>query len=134
MKEDWSDIEKNRRKHYAPYPDTKAGDRYGWFEFFTPHGDCLHCLVVAGDPLAAPDSHDAWDHVSVTLTERGRHMPTRLPSWREMCYVKSRFWEKSETVVQFHPMESAYVNDNEFVLHLWKKAGVDYELPPNKCV
>lgn len=64
-----------------------------------------------------------WDHVSVSL-------PHRTPSWNEMNHVKDLFFEENETVVQFHPKKSEYVNFHPHVLHLWKKHGLEYELPP----
>jgi hypothetical protein len=54
-----------------------------------------------------------WNHVSVSL-------PTRCPSWEEMCYVKNVFFDPEETVMQLHPPESTYVNNHPFCLHLWQ--------------
>lgn len=68
-----------------------------------------------------------WEHVSVSTA-------TRCPTWEEMCIVKDLFWSRSETVQQFHPRATDYVNTHEFCLHLWKKSGVDAELPPMACV
>lgn len=64
-----------------------------------------------------------WDHVSISL-------PNRTPSWSEMCFVKELFFDDDETVVQFHPKKSDYVNFHPFTLHLWKKQDLEYELPP----
>lgn len=64
-----------------------------------------------------------WEHVSVSL-------PNRCPNWDEMCFVKSAFWEDEETVLEFHPKRSEYVSIHPFCLHLWKKVGIDHELPP----
>jgi hypothetical protein len=57
----------------------------------------------------------AWEHVSVSVI--GKHF---CPSWEEMCFVKNLFWDEEETVIQFHPPKSEYVNMHEYVLHLWK--------------
>lgn len=64
-----------------------------------------------------------WDHVSVSLNNR-------CPNWEEMCMIKDIFWEEEETVVQFHPKKSAYVNNHPYVLHMWKRVGDEIELPP----
>ncbi len=64
-----------------------------------------------------------WDHVSVSL-------PNRCPNWKEMCFIKQLFWGKDETVIQFHPKESEYINFNPNVLHMWKKQDQEYDLPP----
>lgn len=64
-----------------------------------------------------------WDHVGVSL-------PARIPNWKEMCFIKDIFFEEEETVVQFHPPKSQYVNYHSFCLHLWRRHGTVYELPP----
>ena len=58
----------------------------------------------------------------------------RCPTWGEMCQVKELFWRDDETVVQFHPAKSEYVNDHSYCLHLWKQTGVDFVLPPSILV
>lgn len=69
-----------------------------------------------------------WEHASVS------HMDDDLiPSWDDMAYVKDKFWDDEETVIQFHPKKSEYVNNFQ-VLHLWKKIDIDFELPPSILV
>lgn len=65
-----------------------------------------------------------WDHVSVSL-------PTRTPTWEEMCHVKDLFFELNETVVQFHPSIEEYVNNHPHCLHLWRSQTEAHELPPS---
>jgi hypothetical protein len=57
------------------------------------------------------------EHVSVHITV-GKTQKT--PTWEQMCFVKDLFWGKEDTVVQYHPPESQYVNVHEHVLHLWR--------------
>lgn len=64
-----------------------------------------------------------WEHVSVSLKHR-------CPTWNEMCYIKSIFWDDEEAVVQFHPKKSEYVNHHPYCLHLWKRTGFDWDTPP----
>ena len=64
-----------------------------------------------------------WDHVSVSLFNR-------CPTWDEMCYIKNLFFDDDETVIQFHPSKKDYVNYHPHTLHLWKRQGQEYELPP----
>ena len=68
-----------------------------------------------------------WDHVSVSL--KGR-----CPTWAEMCFVKNIFFDDEETVIQFHPKKSKYVNQHPYTLHLWKNQTNDIELPPSEFV
>lgn len=51
-----------------------------------------------------------------------------------MCKVKDLFWGEEDCVVQFHPPKSVYVNNHEFVLHLWRKIGSQFETPPGILV
>lgn len=76
--------------------------------------------VIASDGMG-------WEHVSVSLVNRA-------PNWREMCFIKSLFWDKDDCVVQYHPPESEYVNNHEHCLHLWKPIGKDIPLPPSILV
>lgn len=68
------------------------------------------------------DNGTDWEHVSVS-------MKNRMPHWEVMTFIKDLFWRIDETVIQFHPKKTEYVNDHENVLHLWKhKSG--HDLPP----
>lgn len=64
-----------------------------------------------------------WEHVSVSLA-------TRLPTYSEMQFVKELFWDDEETVIEYHPPKSRYVNNHPFCLHLWKPIDVEIPLPP----
>mgnify|MGYP006874677943 CR=1 FL=1 len=68
-----------------------------------------------------------WEHVSVSYRRR-------TPTWDEMCKVKDMFWNDNETVVQYHPKKSEYKNLHPYCLHLWRKRGEDFELPPREYV
>lgn len=72
---------------------------------------------------------DGWEHVSISLNFRD-------PTWDEMCYFKSLFWDEEDFVVQMHPPKSDYVNNHPYCLHLWRKAGTNdfCERPPSLLV
>ena len=55
-----------------------------------------------------------WEHVSVTPFDG------HIPTWEEMCMIKTIFWGPEETVIQFFPKEDQYVNIVDNCLHLWK--------------
>ena len=59
-----------------------------------------------------------WEHVSVAIPAEKRN-----PTWDEMCYIKSLFWEEEDAVVQLHPPKSQYVNLAPYCLHLWRPSG-----------
>ena len=74
--------------------------------FTIPFGS-YEFVVIASDGMG-------WEHVSVSLKNR-------CPNWTEMCYMKNLFWDKEDCVVQFHPPQNEYVNNNENCLHLWRQ-------------
>lgn len=64
-----------------------------------------------------------WEHVSVSLRDR-------LPSWEEMCFIKSLFWDSDDCVVQYHPAATYYVNYHAYCLHLWRPTQDVLPVPP----
>lgn len=99
---------------------TNSGDNYG--KFWIPHPSIKQRLQV----IAAP-SDSEWQHVSVSL-------PSRCPTWEEMCFIKGLFWDEHEVVVQFHPAKDQYVNNHPFCLHLWRHNKVEMPTPPSILV
>lgn len=71
--------------------------------------------IIASDGLG-------WEHVSVSL-------PTRCPTWEEMCRIKSLFWDDEDCVVQYHPKRSSYVNNHPYCLHMWRPTFVEMPMP-----
>lgn len=69
-----------------------------------------------------------WEHVSVSINRK------RTPSWEIMAQVKDLFWDQEDTVIQFHPPRSQYVNFHPFCLHLWRPIGVEIPLPDPRLV
>lgn len=70
-----------------------------------------------------------WEHVSITI----RNAP-RCPTWDEMCFIKSLFWNDEDMVVQFHPPKSEHVNIHKFCLHLWRSKDLVIPNPPKWMV
>jgi len=73
-----------------------------------------------------------WEHVSVTVANLSKRRPKerRCPSWEEMQWIKEQFWRPDETVVQYHPAQSDYINCHPYCLHLWKPRFTALPLPP----
>jgi hypothetical protein len=84
------------------------------------NGKVLRCIV--SDQLN-------WDHVSVSI-ENGKYPPT----WDDMSFIKDLFFDDEETVIQYHPPKSRYVNIHPGVLHMWRPHGVAIPLPPTIMV
>lgn len=99
------------------YTSTRSNGNNGAFDIPTKKGTLW---IIISDQLL-------WDHVSVSLK-------SRIPTWKEMCFVKNLFWEPEETVIQYHPAESKYINQCPFVLHLWKPQGIQIPMPPIEFV
>src|SRR5262245_3564438 len=108
---------------------SKPGDLFGVFIVpanHAPHGRALKMIAADGQETG-------WDHVSVSLWQPNQRIK-QLHTWREMCFVKSLFWDESECVVQFHPPQENYVNLHPGVLHLWKQTNGAFPMPPIECV
>ena len=73
---------------------------------------------------------EGWEHVSITI-ERPKQ---RVPTWDEMCMFKNLFWLPEETVVQYHPAKTQYVNAPKNVLHLWRPINEKLPTPPQNFV
>ena len=107
----------------GPWGSDGGYGMYGAFRIAGPCGSELVILASAGVEL----EDEGWEHASVSVKHR-------TPNWTEMCFVKDLFWEDHETVVQFHPRKSEYVNQHPFALHLWKNNRFDYVLPNHLLV
>lgn len=66
-----------------------------------------------------------WEHISVCPYKR-----SYTPSWDDMCALKDMFFHEDETVVQYHPAKSEYVNNMPNCLHLWKPTAAELPTPP----
>ena len=97
------------RKEHPSLGKSPKGASFGYFE----RGPLR---IISGG------SGDEWEHVSVSCADR-------TPIWGEMCIVKQMFWGDHETVLEFHPRQSEYINQHPFVLHLWKQKDENHPLP-----
>lgn len=100
--------------------------------FSIPH----HRIIGYMYNVQASDGMD-WEHVSISLVDiRSKKAKTvkRCPTWEEMCYIKSVFWDDEDAVMQIHPPKSEYINNHAYVLHLWKPIGKEIFRPPSILV
>lgn len=102
----------------GPFKSSNLDGNNGAFEF---KHDQIWIRIIASDG-------DDWDHVSVSLSVK------RCPDWEEMCLVKSMFWDDEDTVIQFHPPKSEYVNNHNFCLHLWRPQDYQIKTPPSYMI
>ena len=121
--------EKNRITNHPYYGSDSSFGNNGVFKIHPPFS-VKEYLCIVSDMLG-------WEHVSVSMTKTNnasKKKTNAIPTWDDMCFIKSLFWDEDDTVLQFHPKKSEYVNNHDKVLHLWRKVGVDHELPPNMMI
>lgn len=68
-----------------------------------------------------------WEHCSVS-------MPTRCPSWEQMCSIKELFWNDDECCIEYHPAKKDYINNHPYCLHIWKPIKEEIPMPPSIMV
>lgn len=68
-----------------------------------------------------------WEHVSVSPCNKKR---TTCPTWEEMCEIKDTFFRPEESVIEYHPAKSDYVNLCNTCLHLWRPVDGKFPMPP----
>jgi hypothetical protein len=83
-------------------------------------------LRIGGTVLfAIASDQGGWEHVSVSVA-----VNNRCPTWEEMAEVAALFWDKEDTVIQFRPPASDYVNCHRYCLHWWRPTHADLPRPP----
>lgn len=91
-------------------------------------GGAAYVFKLCGQSLSVIASvGGGWDHVSVCHKKR-------CPTWHEMCKIKEMFFDDEDTVIQFHPPKSTYVNVHPRCLHLWRTQKTEVKLPPIEFV
>ncbi len=71
---------------------------------------------------------EGWEHVSITRSD------SKMPTWKDMCYMKAQFWGDEDVVMQLHPAKSEWISNHDKCLHLWRPTFVDLPLPPSEMV
>jgi len=132
MKSDWSHLEKFRMKAKDGPFDSPAGARYGAFQI-KMSGE--HYAVIADDGCGGEGGDKTgWEHVSVRALVDPTLRMSRIPTWREMCRIKSLFWNDDEVVVQYHVDGDEKIDVHPCVLHLWRPVDGVFPMPDSKMV
>lgn len=74
--------------------------------------------------LVIASNGGGWEHVSVSNEKH-------IPSWNVMSKIKDLFFNDDETVIQFHPPKSEYINNHNNCLHLWRNIRNETKTPPS---
>lgn len=110
------------------------GDRNGAF-VLQRNNYCVHIIVSDGSNWKMNLPGEPFEHVSVRAhTHANCEIGGGTPPWSIMQWVKTLFFEDSETVMQVHPPEKDYVNTHPDVLHLWRPTVTPILLPPREAV
>ena len=128
--------ERNRLTDHPTLGTTAAAGNNGAFQLDSCEPGWRLWLICSDGTDGAADNTipaDArqWEHVSVQAV---RGPQSRVPSWREMCFVKDLCWDAEDVVMQLHPARSEYVNVHPNVLHLWRPKHCAIPTPPAICV
>ncbi len=107
------------KEYMVPHPAMGMGEGNNGYFAFGRSG--ITFRVISSDGMG-------WEHVSVSLNKK------RCPTWEEMCIVKDLFWDKDDCVLQFHPPEKEYINNHQYVLHLWRPIGTNIPTPDSIMV
>lgn len=84
----------------------------------------FYTIKLCGQSLNIVASNGfGWEHVSVTHKKR-------CPFWHEMHRIKNIFWDDEDTVIQYHPPKSVYINCHPHCLHMWRKINTTIDTPP----
>jgi hypothetical protein len=111
----------NLNAYRKMHPVLGMGDVHGgYFEVWSPLQANKKLRVIAS-------TGEGWDHVSVS-------MQRRIPTWIEMDYIRSLFFEEDEVVMQLHPAREHHINVMEYCLHLWRPQTEAIPLPPKWMV
>lgn len=119
MKKDMPEMYRVKDPH--PSYRSERGDRNGVFAVPGGNADMLLCIF---------SSDGGWEHLSATVRNKRGVPLSRPPSWKQMCLLKSIFWDDEEAVMQLHPKKSEYVNNHDHCLHLWRPTETEIPLPP----
>lgn len=86
---------------------------------------------IAPEIFCIASDEEGFEHVSVSI---GAKYATRTPTWEEMAFVKSKFWDADDCVMQLHPPQAEYVNNHNYCLHLWRPINADIPMPDSILV
>lgn len=119
---------KDRTKIYANKIAGRSDEIDGAYAIKHPKVRNYYFQIIASTGMG-------WEHVSVTLRMKDNpKFVERTPTWQEMCFIKSVFWNDHEAVMQLHPPISEYVNNHPFCLHLWRPTQTEIPLPDSLLV
>ena len=77
--------------------------------------------------LVIVSSGEGWEHASVSRRNR-------IPSYEDMCFVASQFWDDDDTLMQLRVPSREHINVSENCLHWWRPIDEEIPRPPGWMV
>jgi hypothetical protein len=116
------------QQHRGLGSDASIGQN-GAFQVPSPEAGWLLFMICSDgtEKLADGTPSSEWEHVSVHARNLSK---MRVPTWKEMAFIKRLCWDAEDVVVQFHPKESEYVNQHPATLHMWRWKAGPFPTPP----
>src|SRR5262245_46222081 len=110
-------VPESARLTYGPMGSEPNAGQWGAFDLPSPEPGWRLAFVCDDGTNAEVAESLGWEHVSV---QAWRGKQSRIPTWKEMVFIKDTCWDAEDVVVQYHPPKSEYVNAHPSVLHLWR--------------
>ncbi len=104
-----------KHRETLPQYGTPGDESNGCF-FFPQKG--LFVIISSGE---------GWEHASVSRK-------SRVPSYEDMCFVASQFWDPDDTLMQLRVPSREHINVSDTCLHWWRPIDEDIPRPPNWMV
>lgn len=105
---------------------------YGAFE--VPYNGKHLCIIATDGRLDGKGAYDTeWEHVSVHVVDPV-FKKNQTPTWDQMAYAKSLFWNEDEVVMELHVASGDHINFHQHTLHLWRPTKASIPLPPKILV
>ena len=117
-------LPEQHRKDNPLLPLNPGDQGAGYFKIPYKAGSYFLCVATSGED---------WEHVAVIVAAAFK-TTDRCPSWDEMCFIKSVFWDEEDPAIQIHPPKSQWVNNHPFALHLWRPKKAIIPMPPTEMV
>lgn len=105
---------------------TKENGNNGLFKIHLPTKNCnAFCLV---------SDNGGWEQVSVRVEDLNKQLKggsrIRIPNSEELKFLKNVFWDRDETVIQYHFADSKETG-SEYALHLFRHKTRCFPEPPS---
>jgi len=110
---------------------TRKSQQWGRFLIRCPQSRRQLVLLFSGEMNWINEGRQgpAWEHLSISVAGQ-----LCTPTWEEMTWAASLFWDDEEVLVQYRPAKSEYVNCHPGTLHWFRPCNGKLPMPPAETV